>query len=92
MTDRVRHLTVTLDRDVREDDVEHIVAAIRLLRYVADVSPIVVTVDQELARMSIRRQIEHDLYRAMRLITEGGADERTVETDFATITYKPRKK
>lgn len=37
MTDRVRTLTVILDREMRDDDVEIVVDAIKLMRYVSDV-------------------------------------------------------
>ena len=37
MTDRVRSIVVTLDRDMRVDDVESVVNAIRLMRYVSHV-------------------------------------------------------
>jgi len=37
MTDRVRSLVVTLDRDMRTDDVEEVIRTIRMLRYVSDV-------------------------------------------------------
>jgi hypothetical protein len=38
MTDRIRTLTIRLDRDIRTDDVEPLVAAIRQLRGVAEVA------------------------------------------------------
>lgn len=37
MTDRINGLYVVLDHDIREDDVEHIVNAIRQIRCVLDV-------------------------------------------------------
>lgn len=37
MTDRIRHLVVTLDRDVREDDLEALIAAIVQLRGISSV-------------------------------------------------------
>lgn len=62
MTDRVQSLTVILDDPIRDDDVEVIVNAIRMIRYVRDVQlgP-VVGVEQYIARqsaaLSIRGQI-----------------------------------
>lgn len=38
MTDRIHALTVALDRDIREDDIESLVAVIKHLRFVADVT------------------------------------------------------
>lgn len=40
MTDRHLGYTVALDRDIREDDAEHIINAIRLIKGVSDVKPI----------------------------------------------------
>lgn len=37
MTDRVRHLTVILDKDVRVDDAQEIIQALKMNRFVADV-------------------------------------------------------
>ena len=41
MTDRICALTVTLDEDVRVDDVEVLCSAIRQVRHVAKVEPVV---------------------------------------------------
>ena len=38
MTDRIHALTVALDRDIREDDIESLVTVIKHLRYVAGVT------------------------------------------------------
>ena len=43
MTDRIHALTVVLDEDMRIDDAEPLVQAIRMMRHVADVQPISVT-------------------------------------------------
>lgn len=39
MTDRVNALTVVLEKDIRIDDVQSLISAIRALRFVADVQP-----------------------------------------------------
>jgi len=41
MTDRYAGLVVTLERDIREDDAEPILDAIRLIRGVASVEPVI---------------------------------------------------
>lgn len=41
MTNRICALTVTLDEDIREDDVEELTNAIRCLRHVAKVETVV---------------------------------------------------
>jgi hypothetical protein len=38
MTDRYNSLTVVLDRDIREDDAEHILNAIRMIKGVGNSS------------------------------------------------------
>jgi hypothetical protein len=63
MTDRIRTLTVTviLDRDYRDDDVQNIVTAIGMVRGVESATPHVVTgadlMNREVARGEIRREI-----------------------------------
>lgn len=39
MTDRIRKATVIFDRDIREDDAEQILSALRMVKYVAEVIP-----------------------------------------------------
>lgn len=56
MTDRIRSLTVALDRDIREDDVEPLVAAIRMLRGVTAVTRHVVTPNDWATEERIRRE------------------------------------
>lgn len=65
MTDRVRHLTITLERDIREDDLEPIVLAIRLIRGVAIVEPHVVTSQDHRVRDVVRTEIERELHEAI---------------------------
>ena len=50
MTDRIHALTVTLDADVREDDVEPIVNAIRQIRHVLSVDQHVSDISQHTGR------------------------------------------
>ena len=56
MTDRVHALTVVLDRDIRTDDIEPLISAIKHLRYVADVTPHIVDHDDILARARARHE------------------------------------
>ena len=69
MTDRVRHLTVILDRDFRDDDVVQIVDAIRMIRHVDDVKSHVVTskdsINQEIARSDLRREILEQIHKIL---------------------------
>lgn len=57
MTDRVKGITIVLDRDIRTDDVEVLVNAIRLLRGVATVDTVLTTSDDYFARERIRTEL-----------------------------------
>lgn len=65
MTDRVRQLVVTLDRDMRDDDVEYLVGAIKLLRNVAHVDTKIVKGEDHIARMVVRSELERNVYAAI---------------------------
>lgn len=57
MTDRIRHLTVVLEHDFREDDVEAIIDAIRLIRGVGDVQTHAIDSRDAIALMRVRTEI-----------------------------------
>lgn len=57
MTDRYNYLTVALERDIRSDDAEGLINAIRMLRGVLDVSPNIAGSDSWMAEERAR----HDL-------------------------------
>lgn len=63
MTDRHAGYVVTLAKDIREDDAEHIINAMRMIKGVADVSPIISDYNVVLARgqrdMAWREAIIH---------------------------------
>ena len=65
MTDRIRHLTVTLDEDFREDDLAPIVAAIEHIRGVASVETRVVEGGDHSARLAVRAEIRLKLHEAV---------------------------
>lgn len=65
MTDRIKGLVVTLERDIREDDVEPIIDAIGQLRGVLSVVPDVVDVQDHMARERIRTELRAKLYAAL---------------------------
>jgi hypothetical protein len=58
MTDRYHALTVILDHDIRADDAEIIINAIRAIRHVLEVRPHVVGVDMVIATVRARLQYE----------------------------------
>jgi hypothetical protein len=65
MTDRIRHLTVVLDRDIREDDLETLTSAIQMLRGVSQVKTHVVSATDAIARMAVRSEIQGKLFKAI---------------------------
>jgi hypothetical protein len=65
MTDRVRHLTVTLDEDLRVDDLKPIASAIRHVPGVASVEHHVVRVEDHLARQAVRAEVQQKLHEAV---------------------------
>lgn len=69
MTDRHAGYVVTLAKDIREDDAESILNAIRMVKGVATVTPVVSDIGQhiaeERAHLAIQSRI-FDLFREMR--------------------------
>ena len=61
MTDRIRTLTVLLEHDMRDDDVQVVVDAIRMIRYVAKVEHGRVDVGdwsaREIAKLELRAKL-----------------------------------
>lgn len=57
MTDRVNALFVALEDDVREDDVQELIRAIRQFRHVLDVCEHVTNTDSWVAEQRVRREI-----------------------------------
>lgn len=61
MTDRHAGYIVTLKREIREDDAEQLIAAIRLLSPVASVEPIVADFDHHVAVEKAKWQLREEL-------------------------------
>jgi hypothetical protein len=62
MTDRLKGLVVTLEHDIREDDAESIMQAIRHLRGVEAVEPRKVDIDDQMNRTRIKHEIRRKLF------------------------------
>ena len=77
MTDRIRKLTVVLDRDFRSDDVQQIIDAIGMTKGVSEVKMHVVGGEDWMARATVRNEMETLLMRAIRAIV--GDSERDKE-------------
>lgn len=65
MTDRIKGFIVTLDHDIRDDDVEGIMAAIRHIRSVTSVKPMVAGFEDHMARDRVRSELQLALNRAV---------------------------
>lgn len=71
MTDRIRHITITLDRDLRDDDAKGILDAIGRIKGVATVEPRIVTGGDILARAAVAAEIGPRLYTAIAEVLDG---------------------
>ena len=66
MTDRYKGLVVTLERDVRSDDAQPIIDAIKQIRGVLSVAPSVVCIDDHMNRARIAEDFIAKLYKVLR--------------------------
>ena len=65
MTDRVKGFTVTLEHDIRVDDVEMILNAVRMIHGVAHVEPSITTSEDHMNRMMIRTEMRKKIFKAL---------------------------
>lgn len=65
MTDRIKGLTVVLERDIRDDDCEPLIDAIKMLRGVLRVVPLVDNANDFINRERIRRELQEKLFNAL---------------------------
>lgn len=63
MTDRVKGFTVTLEHDIRIDDVEYIMNAIRMIKGVTHVEPSISSSEDHFIRMRVYGEVKDDLYK-----------------------------
>lgn len=66
MTDRLKGFTVTLQKDIREDDAERIVQAIQMIKGVLDVEPSISTLEDHMNRMMIKQELKEKLWEALK--------------------------
>jgi len=62
MTDRIKGVVVTFDKDIRVDDAENWINAIRMITGVIDVEPVLTDIDDHMNRVRIRHEIRGKLY------------------------------
>jgi hypothetical protein len=65
MTDRYTALTVVLDEDIREDDADGLLTAIRQLRGVLDVTPHVANSETQIAIQRARSELGKKLWEVL---------------------------
>lgn len=65
MTERLKGVLVTFEDDVREDDAEHIINAIRLIRRVLTVKPVPNDIKQSIAEDRVRHELHEKLFRVI---------------------------
>lgn len=66
MTDRHAGYVITLAKDIREDDAEHIINALRMIKGVLNVQPIVSDVELMLAKDRVDLQWREKLHQLLR--------------------------
>ncbi|SAK98462.1 hypothetical protein AWB80_07526 [Caballeronia pedi] len=62
MTDRIHSLTVVLDENMRADDAEQLINAIRMMRGVADVAGNIAEHSHYVAETRVRRDLSQKLW------------------------------
>lgn len=74
MTDRIHALTVVLERDIRDDDLEGLVSAIKHLRGVGSVEQHVADLIDHSARNRVRHELQADAWRVLDLVFQRDKD------------------
>lgn len=73
MTNRIRTVTVTLDRDFRDDDLEAIVSILMGIKHVAHVQPgAIVSMKDHDARQEFQQKVLCDIMKILGLFAFGG--------------------
>lgn len=62
MTDRIKGFTITLEKDVRVDDVQPLIQAISMLKGIAHVEPSLSTCEDHMNREMIAHEFKMKLY------------------------------
>ena len=65
MTDRINALTVILDQDIRDDDAQALINAIKQLRGVLDVTPHVASFEDAIATSRARQELIDKVWKAI---------------------------
>ena len=65
MTDRAKGFTVTLEHDMRVDDLETLLQSVRMLRGVAHVEPTITTSEDHMNRVMVKHELRNKLYNVL---------------------------
>lgn len=65
MTDRLNGVFVTFDRDIRDDDAEPILDAIRMIKGVLDVSPNITNISDYSARLRVQTEMREQIFKVL---------------------------
>jgi ACT domain-containing protein len=66
MTDRVYALTVVLEKDIQDDDVEQTIQAIKQIKGVLDVTSKIVDIQFYASQLRVRVDLESKLWKVLR--------------------------
>lgn len=62
MTDRVKGFTVTLAEDIRVDDIEAVLNALRMVKGVIHVEPVLNTPDDHFSKQRVKDELRDKFY------------------------------
>lgn len=62
MTDRLKGCVVLFDKDIRDDDCQPLIDAIRMLKHVKAVTPNLAGPDDWMCRERVRRELQEKLW------------------------------
>jgi len=62
MTDRVKGFYVALEKDMRIDDVQKVLNAVKMIRYIADTRVSVVNIDDWMNRSQVKHELQQDIF------------------------------
>lgn len=65
MSDRVKALTVVLERDYRDDDLEDIVKAVSMVKGVLEVAPVLANPSDFIQRTRLRAELSEKLFNVL---------------------------
>ncbi len=69
MTDRIKGFTVALGKDMREDDCQQIINAILMIRGIENVTPLITSNDDWLARQHVKAELRESFYEFIERLT-----------------------